>query len=124
MNAWRAIFRKEVSLELRSRYAMNALAMFVVTTIAIVAVAQAGEEMSAGTAAGMLWVILFFAAMTGLGRTFIAEEETGTSFFLRVYATSGAIFLGKLVFNALLFHACAHTRYGLSFFDCHGNFLP
>jgi len=52
--------------------------------------------------AGMLWVVIFFASMSGLARTFITEEERGTSLTLQLMTTPGAVFIGKLLFNLVL----------------------
>ena len=50
----------------------------------------------------LMWVILFFSAMAGLPRTFVKEEEMRTAAALRLAARPGAVFAGKLLFNALL----------------------
>ena len=50
----------------------------------------------------LLWIVLFFSAMTGLARVFVREEETGTASALRLRAAPHAVFLGKLLANVLL----------------------
>jgi heme exporter protein B len=50
----------------------------------------------------MLWVAVFFAAMSGLSRTFVAEEERGTSMTLQLVASPTAVLVGKLLFNLVL----------------------
>src|SRR5579883_2780177 len=106
MSAWikqsLGVAAKDANSEVKTRYALNALGMFVVTTIAIMLFATAGETLSTGTLAGVLWIVIFFSAMAGLGRSFVSEEERGTAMFLRLLAPSGAIFSGKLLFNILL----------------------
>ena len=97
-----AIFWKDLASELRTRYAINALLMFVVVTLAVIMFALVGETLSPGALTGMLWVVMFFAAMSGLSRSFVAEEERGTSMTLQLLATPTAIYLGKLLFNLLL----------------------
>ncbi|HET7153088.1 MAG TPA: heme exporter protein CcmB [Candidatus Kapabacteria bacterium] len=106
MSAWikqsLGVAAKDANSEVKTRYALNALGMFVVTTIAIMLFATAGETLSTGTLAGVLWIVIFFSAMAGLGRSFVSEEERGTAMFLRLLAPSGAVFSGKLLFNILL----------------------
>ena len=97
-----AIFRKDWRSELRTRYAMSALVMFVVTTISIILFALGSEGASVNALSGMLWVAVFFAAMSGLSRTFVSEEERGTSMTLQLIATPTAVLLGKLMFNLVL----------------------
>lgn len=99
--AW-AIFRKDLESELRTRYAVNALLMFVVVTISVIVFSLAGETLTTGAMTGMLWVVMFFAAMSGLSRVFVAEEERGTAMTLQLLAPPMAVYLGKLLFNIVL----------------------
>ena len=96
------IAAKDAASELKARYALNALGMFVVTVVAIMLFATAGETLSTGTLAGVLWIVIFFSAMAGLGRSFVSEEERGTAMFLRLVAPTSAVLNGKLLFNVLL----------------------
>lgn len=57
--------------------------------------------------AGLLWIVLFFSASTGLPRSFVREEENGTAFALRRISQPEAVLAGKLLFNFLLFVAIA-----------------
>ncbi|MDT8322898.1 MAG: heme exporter protein CcmB [Bacteroidota bacterium] len=97
-----AIFSKDLASELRTRYAINALIMFVVVTLAVIMFALVGETLSPGANVGMLWVVMFFAAMSGLSRGFVAEEERGTTMTLQLLASPSAVYLGKLLFNFVL----------------------
>ena len=97
-----AIFRKDWKSELRTRYAISALVMFVITTISIILFSLGSEGASLSALSGMLWVAVFFAAMSGLSRTFVAEEERGTSMTLQLIASPTAVYLGKLLFNLVL----------------------
>ena len=67
---------KDAASELKTRYALNALGMFVVVTIAIMLFATAGETLSTGTLAGVLWIVIFFSAMAGLGRSFVSVNSS------------------------------------------------
>lgn len=97
-----AIFRRDLRSELRTRYAVNALLMFVVVTIAVMMFSLAGETLEPATLSGLLWVVMFFAAMSGLSRSFVAEEERGTGMALQLLAAPSSILLGKLLFNLVL----------------------
>jgi heme exporter protein B len=63
MRAAVAVFLKDARSELRTRYAISALVMFVVTTISIFLFSLGGVGASPDVLAGMLWVVIFFAAM-------------------------------------------------------------
>ena len=97
-----AIFLKDLRSELRTRYAISALVMFVVTTIAIIMFSLGQEAAPAEVLSGMLWVVIFFGAMSGLSRTFVMEEERGTAMTLQLLAPPSAVYFGKLLFNIVL----------------------
>ena len=97
-----AIVLKDLRSELRTRYALNALVMFVVTTVAIILFALRGDQPTTTVLAGMFWVVVFFSAMSGLSRAFVSEEERGTTLTLQLIAPPTAVYFGKLFFNVLL----------------------
>jgi heme exporter protein B len=96
------VFRKDVHSEFRTRYAMNALVMFVVVALSIILFSLGDEAVSPGVLSGILWVIIFFSGMSGLSRTFVSEEERGTVLTLQLLADPSAIYAGKLLFNMVL----------------------
>ncbi len=96
------VIRKEFLSEFRTRYALNALLMFVVTTLSIILFSIGNESPSQEVLSGTLWIVIFFSAMSGLSRTFIAEEERGTSLLLRLITTANSVLVGKLIYNILL----------------------
>ncbi len=96
------IFVKEFVSEFRTRYALNALLMFVVTTLSIILFSIGQESPSSDVLSGTLWIVIFFSAMSGLSRTFVAEEERGTSLTLRLLVNANAVYIGKLLYNFAL----------------------
>jgi heme exporter protein B len=76
--------------------------MFVITTISIILFSLGSEGASVSALSGMLWIAVFFSAMSGLSRTFVTEEERGTALTLQLVASPTAVFFGKLLFNLLL----------------------
>jgi heme exporter protein B len=99
--AW-AIFAKDVQLELRARYALNALGMFVASSLLLAAFAVGREGVDPEVAAGLLWIVIVFAAAVGMGRAFVSEVERGTVLLLRLHTRGSMVYSGKLLFNALL----------------------
>lgn len=110
---WRAawsVFRKDLRSELRTRYALNALAIFALTVVLVVSFylgprLAPRDPATPAINATLLWIALFFAALTGLGRAFVQEEETQTATLLRLNAPPLAIFVGKWLLNVLLLAA-------------------
>lgn len=99
--AW-AVFLKDVRLELRTRYALNALLMFVASSLLLVVFAVGQAEVGDRVAAALVWIVIVFAAAVGLGRAFVAEEERGTVLLLQLNLRGSAVYAGKLLFNVLL----------------------
>jgi len=97
-----AVARKDFRSELRTRYALNSLGMFVVVTVAVMVFGAGNERLSSGISSGLLWVSMFFTAVTGLGRSFISEEERGTTLLLRLTLPSTPVYFGKLLLNSAL----------------------
>lgn len=99
--AW-AVFEKDLKLELRTRYAVNTLLLFVAGAALIVAFAMGRETISPQLQSALLWVVILFAASIGLGRAFVSEEEQHTALLLRIHAAPSMVYAGKLLYNLLL----------------------
>jgi len=97
-----AVFRKDMQLEFRSRYVYSTLVMFALTTLLTVSFSVGAVLADTDVAASLLWIILFFSSMTGLSRTFVQEEETGTVVALKMAADPEPVLLGKYLFNLVL----------------------
>jgi heme exporter protein B len=97
-----AICQKDFQSELRSRFSINGLAMFIIVVISIIKFSLGDERLSSELHAGLLWIIIFFANSNGLSRVFVAEEDRGTSFVLKLTANSRSVLLGKLIYNTSL----------------------
>lgn len=97
-----SLFKKDWHSELRTRYAINALAMFILVTISVILFSIGNEKISEYLTGGLLWVVIFFSAMSGLSRAFVSEEERGTTLTLQLLASPSTIFTGKFLFNLVL----------------------
>lgn len=72
-----AILRKDLQVELRTFEALPAMTMFTITTFVLFRFGLDRESLDGDLAAGVFWVTLLFAAVLGLNRLFVAEEEQG-----------------------------------------------
>jgi heme exporter protein B len=100
-----SLFQKDFSSEIRTRYAINSLAMFIIVAISVILFSVGSESISPVLTGGLFWVVVFFSAMSGLSRVFVSEEERGTSLTLQLIASPATVFTGKLVFNLVLVFA-------------------
>jgi heme exporter protein B len=97
-----AVFIKDVTCEFRTRYAVNTILLFAVTTLVAVSFSVGTARISPSIQAALLWIIIYFSALSGLSRAFVREEEGRTAMALKLSAAPGAVFGGKLLFNLVL----------------------
>jgi heme exporter protein B len=101
-----AVFAKELKTEWRTRVALSAVGLFALASLTLIALGLRDPTLSAPTrqllAGVLLWVLVFFTAATGLGRTFVQEAERGTAAALRLSARATVVWAGKFAANVLL----------------------
>lgn len=106
LRAAAAVFVKDLRTEWRTRVAINALLLFAFSVLVLVGYAVGPTRLTLEDRpvvnSVLLWIVLFFSAMTGLSRAFVNEEETGTAAALRLTAPPASVFLGKLLANLAL----------------------
>ena len=106
LRAAAAVFLKDLRTEWRTRVALNALLLFAFAVLVLVGYAVGPTRLTLEDRpvvnSVLLWIVLFFSAMTGLSRAFVNEEETGTAAALRLTAPPASVFLGKLLSNLAL----------------------
>ena len=102
LGAARAVFAKDVTTELRARYALASTAVFAVAALAVVSYAVGPFGGRPELLAAFLWTVLLFAATAGLAQAFVREVERKTWLTLRLAASPGAILLGKGAVNFVL----------------------
>ncbi|MCS7191995.1 MAG: heme exporter protein CcmB [Armatimonadetes bacterium] len=105
-----AIAKKDFKSEWRTRHALVTTLAFALISLTVVSLSVGSLRSEPALASGLFWVILFFATIVALGRTFTKEVDAHTDNLLRLNAEPFAIFLGKMIFNlALLFLLAALT---------------
>lgn len=97
-----AVLLKDIKSELRTRYAVGAIVMFAVVTVVAVGFATGGVMLEKDLQGILLWLVIYFASIAGLGQSFIKEEENRTSLVLRAFAPPSSVFGGKYLFNLIL----------------------
>ena len=102
INSTLTILKKDIKSEVRNRYVINSLLMFVIVTISIIKFSIGDEKIGDEILSGLLWIVIFFAAISGLARVFIKEEEKETSQSLKLSSYPASVFLGKFMFNCIL----------------------
>ena len=91
-----AILRKDLAIELRTRQAVSAMALFSVTVFVLFHFGLDRNALAGDLAAGVLWVTLLLAAVLGMNRLFVAErEQGGFDAFLLAPVDRTAMFVAK-----------------------------
>jgi len=84
LNEAKAIWLRDLRGEFRTRYAVNSILMFAVTTLVAVSFSigsfRIGDAEKPFLYSVLLWIILVFSALSGLSRSFVKEED-GSSWF-------------------------------------------
>jgi heme exporter protein B len=106
-----AVFLRDARREMRRRTTIAAVLFFAAAALVLISFSLASVTLPGGDRAklnaGVLWILLFFSASSGLPRSFVREEESGTALALRKIAGGEAVLAGKFLFNFLLFLAIA-----------------
>lgn len=97
-----AVLIKDARCELRSKQAFGAVLLFGVTSTVAVSYTVGALGVGSAVSATLLWLVIYFSAMAGLGRSFTHEEETQTATLLRLAVPPESVYLGKLAFNFLM----------------------
>jgi len=101
-----AVAAKDLRAEFRTRVALNSLALFALTTLAAVSYTIGPYRLSTEDRpfllSVLLWIVIFFAALAGLDRSFVKEEESHTAPLLRLAAAPTVVWAGKLLYNLIL----------------------
>jgi heme exporter protein B len=96
-----AVVQKDIHSEIRNRFGAIGVALFATTCVSFVAFVVQSEMVSPSVASAMMWVIVFFVALTGLSRAFVGEGERKTLALLHLCVTPQQLFWGKFLGNLL-----------------------
>ncbi|WP_214071058.1 heme exporter protein CcmB [Mucilaginibacter sp. dw_454] len=101
------LFKKEVVLEWRSKYAFNGVLLYVVSTVFICYISftlTPGFEKSDGYKVVwnvLFWIIILFASVNAIAKSFLQESKSRLLYYYSI-ASPQAIILSKTIYNILL----------------------
>lgn len=91
---------KEITLELRHRYALNGILLYVVSTI-FISYLSFKSVIHPGTWNALFWIILLFASINAIAKSFL-QETKGRQLYLYTLVSPQAIIISKIVYNIIL----------------------
>ncbi len=91
---------KELKLEIRNKYALGGILLYVVSTV-FVSYLSFKKIINPATWNALFWIILLFASINGVAKSFINETK-GRLLYLYTLASPQAIILSKIIYNSIL----------------------
>ncbi|MBC8110068.1 MAG: heme exporter protein CcmB [Verrucomicrobia bacterium] len=109
----RTLISKEILLELRQKYALNGILLYVVSTVMIVYLSFSlrNEKIGLATWNALFWIILLFTAINAVAKSF-SQERQGRFIYYYTLASPEAIIFSKIIYNAGLMLVLALVAYG------------
>ena len=105
MRAYLALLKKDLRQEFRTREMLTSMGIYALLVIIVYGAALAMEARGTDVVnmgGGLLWALIVFTSLLGLGRSFAHEKEQGClDGLLLVPLDRSAIFLAKATANAL-----------------------
>jgi heme exporter protein B len=97
------LVRKDLLLEWRQKYAFYGALLYLGCTVFVcyLSVGLHGNSISALTWNALFWIILLFAAINAIAKSFI-QEGKGRILYYYMLASPQAIILAKIIYNTLL----------------------
>ncbi|WDF68227.1 heme exporter protein CcmB [Sphingobacterium oryzagri] len=117
----KALVYKDIVLEWRSKYAINGILLYVVSTVFVCY--QAFKSVDTLVWNALFWIILLFASVNAISRSFV-QESVNRQLYYYTLVSPKAVILSKIVYNTLLMvllSAIAYLAYSVTFKNTVGD---
>ncbi len=117
----KSLIHKDIVLEWRSKYAINGVILYVVSTVFVCY--QAFKSLDTTTWNALFWIILLFASVNAINKSFVQESRSRQLYYYTL-ASARAIILSKIVYNMLMMvmlSSIAYLVYAVIFENPLGN---
>src|SRR5690606_35557693 len=99
-NQVKFLIRKEIMLEWRSKYVLNGILLYVVSTVYVFYLAFR-DITSPPTWYALFWIIMLFASVNAITKSFV-QESKGRQLYYYTLNSPQAIIISKIIYNILL----------------------
>jgi heme exporter protein B len=96
----RYLVRKEIMLEIRQKYVLNGILLYLVSTVFVTYLAF-DDAITAETWNSLFWIILLFVAVNGISKSFLQESPARHLYYYTI-ASPQAIVVSKIIYNLFL----------------------
>ncbi len=93
------LIKKELLLEWRSKYALNGVLLYVVSTIFVCYLSLVSVNPLTWNA--LFWIIMLFASINAVSKSFL-QESKGRQLYIYTIASPLALIISKTIYNMLL----------------------
>ncbi len=100
INQIKYLILKEFKLELRNKYALGGILLYVVSTV-FVSYLSFKKIIVPATWNALFWIILLFASINGVAKSFIGETR-GRLLYMYTLASPQAVIISKIIYNSIL----------------------
>jgi len=101
---------KEIRLELKQKYVLNGILLYLVSTIFVTYLAFE-NAITGETWNSLFWIILLFVAVNGISKSFIQESPARHLYYYTI-ASPQAVVLAKILYNLLLMAILSVLSFG------------
>ena len=110
----KALINKEIQLELRQKYALNGMILYIVSTVYVcyLSFRLKSNQIDKITWNTLFWIILLFTAMNAIAKSF-TQERFGRLLYYYTLASPEGIILSKIVYNTLLMLVLGLVGFGV-----------
>lgn len=113
------LIKKELLLEWRSKYALNGVLLYVVSTVFVCYLSFVSVEKITWNA--LFWIIMLFASINAVSKSFL-QESKGRQLYIYTIASPLALIISKTIYNVLLMMLL--TVIALGFYTLVFNYVP
>jgi len=101
---------KEVRLELRQKYAISGILLYVISTVFVVYITL-GQQIGGAVWAALFWIIVLFASVNAVAKSFVQESPKRQLYYYSL-ANPSSVILSKMLYNSLLLLAISFLAFG------------
>ncbi|TKC08318.1 ABC transporter permease [Pedobacter polaris] len=94
------LIRKEMLLEWRSKYALNGVLLYVVSTVFVCFLSFLNRPEKL-TWNALFWIIMLFASINAVAKSFL-QESKGRHLYIYTLVSPTALIIAKTIYNSLL----------------------
>lgn len=110
MNELRALIGKEIRLELKQRYVINGILLYLVSTIFVTYLAFE-DKITPETWNSLFWIILLFVAVNGISKSFVQESPARHLYYYTITSPQ-KIVMSKIIYNLILMFILSTLSFG------------